>query len=104
LSDPTKAVVSGDRVQPRLHLARVPERSHLLGSDEKALLDGISCFFSVAQHGIAEVEEAIGVAVVDGGQGGTIAIGYSDGQFTVFNQGHSSTLLVSRVPAAVGAR
>jgi hypothetical protein len=71
--DPAEGLAAGDRVQPGAEALGVAELAEALGRDQERVLGGVGGLVPVAQQAPAEVVQAVGVAVVDRGEGATVA-------------------------------
>ena len=70
---PAEGLAAGDRVQPGAESLRVAELAEALGRDQERVLGGVGRLVAVAQHRPAEIMQAVGVAVVDRGEGAAVA-------------------------------
>jgi hypothetical protein len=71
--DPAEGLAAGDRVQPGAEPLGVAELAEALGRDHERVLGGVGGLVPVAQQPPAEVVQAVGVAVVDCGEGAAVA-------------------------------
>jgi hypothetical protein len=71
--DAAEGLAAGHRVQPGAQPLGVAELAEALGRDHERILGGVGRLLGVAQHRPAEVVQAVGVAVVDRGEGAAVA-------------------------------
>lgn len=68
LPNPAERLITGDSVQPGPQLAEVTQTGEPRGGGAESVLNAVGRRFAITQHTDAEIEEAIGITIVDFGE------------------------------------